>query len=201
MLCPACISALPTTSYQHLEGNEVEKMFWGRVQVDAAFAAYYFAKGSKLQTILHELKYRRNKNIGYYIGELLGRMMADAPRYQNIDLLVPLPLFPKKEFKRGYNQAEILCQGIRKSLHKKVLSGVVVRNRSTETQTKKHRGERWTNVDGSFSVKNPEAITGKHILLVDDVITTGATMEACIQAILSVPGTKVSVAAVAVASS
>ena len=191
---------MPTTSYQHLEGNEVEKMFWGRVQVEAAFAGYYFTKGSKLQTILHELKYRRNKNIGMYAGELLGKMMIGAPRYNNIDVLIPLPLHPKKEFKRGYNQAEILCRGINTVLKKKVATGVVERKRSTETQTKKHRGERWINVDGSFAVKNSAALEGKHILLVDDVITTGATLEACIQAILSVAGTKVSVATVAVAS-
>ena len=131
---------------------------------------------------------------------MIGRSIASSLRFPTVDALIPLPLFAEKERKRGYNQSEILCQGIATELNLTVLTGNVVRKKYTDTQTKKHRIERWENVEGSFEVRNPSALNGKHILLVDDVITTGATLEACGSAILKVCDVRVSVATVAYAS-
>ena len=131
---------------------------------------------------------------------MIGNSILRSGRFTNLDYLVPLPLYPDKEFKRGYNQAEVICNGIAEITQIPVLTKNVIRQRATETQTRKHRAERWQNVDGSFSILKPQLLTGKNILLVDDVITTGATLEACGQAILKIPGTSISLAALAHAS-
>ncbi|MEI9933960.1 MAG: phosphoribosyltransferase family protein [Ferruginibacter sp.] len=122
------------------------------------------------------------------------------PRFSTVDILIPLPLFADKEHKRGYNQATILCNGISSITNIPVDTSSVIRQRFTETQTRKHRTERWENVDGSFIVKNETALKNKHLLLVDDVVTTGATLEACGNAIIKIDNTKLSIATLAIAS-
>lgn len=126
--------------------------------------------------------------------------MVESGRFTNIDYLIPLPLFTEKEYKRGFNQAKVICNGMSEAMYIPVLSKNVIRKYATETQTKKHRTERWENVSESFKVLNAEALQNKHILLVDDVITTGATLEACGQAINKVPGATISIATLATAS-
>jgi ComF family protein len=134
------------------------------------------------------------------MGAVMGRSLLLSSRFSNIDYLIPLPLYANKEFKRGFNQAEIICNGMSAVMQVPVLTKNVIRQRHTETQTKKHRAERWENVEGSFAIKNPEQLQGKNILLVDDVITTGATLEACAQCISQIPGIQVSLATIATAS-
>ena len=175
-------------------------MFWGRIAVSAGMGEFYFSKNSIIQNLIHELKYKGNRKAGLYLGNLIGESLAGSNRFSTIDMLVPLPLFPKKEFRRGYNQAEVLCDGISEVFKKPVLTKNVIRTVHTETQTKKGRVERWENVEKSFAVKDAGALQGKHILLVDDVITTGATMEACGAEILKVNGAKLSVATLAIAT-
>jgi ComF family protein len=143
------------------------------------------------------MKYRNNKDIGVYMGKLLGRMLEQSERFSEVDIIVPLPLNPKREKKRGYNQATALCNGISEIWNKPVVEKVVIRKVFTETQTHKGRISRWQNMDGVFKVANPSAIQGKHILLIDDVVTTGATLEACGNEILKVPGTTLSIATLA----
>lgn len=184
LLCLSCTENLPATSFALQAGNPVEKAFWGRIAVTAAHSQYYFSKESLIQHLIHQLKYKNNKEIGIYLGELTGSTLFAGNRFKNIDMLVPLPLFPDKEHKRGYNQATVICDGISRSMQVPVNTGNVVRQRYTGTQTRKHRDERWQNVEGSFIVKDPAALKGKNILLVDDVITTGATLEACGSTIL-----------------
>ncbi|MFN8250701.1 MAG: ComF family protein [Ferruginibacter sp.] len=179
LLCLSCTENLPTTSFALQAGNPVEKAFWGRIPVTAAHSQYYFAKESLIQHLIHQLKYKNNKETGIYLGELTGKTLGESNRFNNIDMLVPLPLFPDKERVRGYNQAAVICEGIAHTMQVPVNYGNVGRKRYTETQTRKHRDERWQNVEGSFIVKDPAALKGKNILLVDDVITTGATLEAC----------------------
>lgn len=200
LLCISCISELPHTQYENIPKNPVEKIFWGRAPIEAAFAQLYFHKGQITQHIIHELKYRGNRAIGIYMGNIMGKTIQGAARFQHIDYLIPLPLFPKKEFKRGYNQASLICKGISEATAIPVMENNVVRQLPTETQTKKHRTERWENVAESFGVKNPDLLENKHILLVDDVLTTGATIEACCSAIQHIPGIKMSIATLAVAS-
>jgi ComF family protein len=199
-LCHECINNLPHTGFALHVNNPVEKMFWGRIAIAAGMSEFFFSKTSIIQNLIHELKYKGNKDAGLYLGNLIGTSLANSNRFLNIDMLVPLPLFAKKEFRRGYNQAEVLCEGIAQVINKPLLTKNVIRVVHTETQTKKGRIQRWENVEKSFSVKDPIALQGKHILLVDDVITTGATMEACGAEILKINGTKLSIAALAFAT-
>lgn len=179
MLCLKCFSALPATDFHLYPSNPIEKMFWGRLPVTHATAQYYFTKESLIQHLMHQFKYRGNKELGLFLGRLIGASLKSTNRFRDIAALVPLPLFPSKEQKRGFNQATILCNGIAEILDKPVLKDVIVRTMHTESQTKKSRVERWQNMEGRFELIDKKAINEKHILLVDDVVTTGATLEAC----------------------
>lgn len=200
MLCLSCLSALPYTKFEKFTGNPVEKIFYGRLAILAAHSEFYFSKGQLIQHLLHQLKYNNNKNIGRYLGKILGNHLLESGRFLRPDYLVPLAMSAKKEFKRGYNQATIICEGIAEVLHTPLLSSNIVRTRTPETQTKKHRAERWENVEGSFAVTNSTQLEGKHILLVDDVLTTGATLEACCNSLKAIPGISISIATLAFAS-
>lgn len=200
LLCIQCINDLPHTHFADYPNNPIEKVFAGRIPFEAAHSEFYFSKGQLLQQLIHLLKYKNNREIGHYLGELMGNSLLRSNRFSHIDYLVPLPLFAEKEFKRGYNQAAIICNGIQAATQIPVMTKNVIRRHATETQTRKHRAERWQNVADSFMILDPASITGKNILLVDDVITTGATLEACGQVILQVPGTMISFAALAHAS-
>jgi ComF family protein len=200
LLCFECFNKLPHTLFEQYPNNPIEKIFWGRLNITSAFAQFYFDKESLIQHLVHQLKYKNNTDIGIYLGEMMGNSILKSERLQQFDALVPLPLFPNKERKRGYNQAKIICDGISKVTNIAVVNNVVVRQLFTETQTRKHRTERWENVADSFAIKNAEQLQSKHILLVDDVVTTGATLEACGSKILQIPNTKLSIATLAVAS-
>jgi len=200
LLCLRCISNLPHTNYAQHAGNPIEKIFWGRVPLVAAHSEFYFSKESLIQHIIHQLKYKGNQDIGIYLGEILGRTLLNSNRFLGIDYLIPLPLYADKERKRGYNQAAVICTGMSGVMNVPVLTGNVTRQRYTETQTKKHRTERWENVADSFIVNDKEELSRKNVLLIDDVITTGATLEACGQSILQSADVKLSVAALAMAT-
>lgn len=199
-LCLNCINDLPHTNFAMHANNPVEKIFWGRIAVTSAMSEFYFHKDSIVQNLIHEFKYRGNKKIGLYLGKLMGRSMLMSNRFLNVDFLIPLPLFIEKEFKRGFNQSAILCAGINEIMNIPIVTKNVIRTKFTETQTKKGRTERWENVEKSFSVIDPNIFKGKHILLVDDVITTGATIEACGREILKIEDVRLSVASLAVAT-
>lgn len=194
LLCLRCLSSLPATNFHLHPNNPIEKIFWGRIPVTHATAQYYFTKESMMQHLMHQLKYKGNKDVGIYLGKLMGWALAESNRFSFVDALVPLPLHRSKEHRRGYNQATVLCEGISASLNKPVLKNIVIRPEQTETQTKKGRVQRWQNMEGKFELTNPEAVRGKHILLVDDVVTTGATLEACGAEILKAEDVQLSVA-------
>jgi ComF family protein len=198
-ICYQCYTSLPETSFAPHANNPIEKIFYGRIVVEEAMAAYYFTKHSVLQRLIHTLKYKNNKEVGLQLGRWMGVLLKNSGRFANIDALVPLPLFSEKERKRGYNQAAVLCEGISEIINIPVINDFVQRQRYTDTQTRKGRSERWENVDGSFAINTSTASMPKHVLLVDDVITTGATLEACGSAIVQ-NGTKLSVAILAWAS-
>ena len=200
ILCLRCISQLPHTNFEKLAGNPIEQIFRGRVAIIAASSQFYFSKGHLVRFLIHQLKYKGNKEAGEYLGAVMGRSLLQSGRFANLDYLVPLPLYPDKEFKRGYNQAAVICDGISTTMQVPVHSNNVVRKRYTDTQTKKHRTERWENVEDSFHTLHPDKLQGKNILLVDDVITTGATLEACAQSLLKIPMLGISLATLAVAS-
>jgi ComF family protein len=199
-LCLECTNDLPHTGFALHANNPVEKIFWGRIPVVACMSEFYFSKDSIIQNCIHEFKYRGNRKVGLFLGNLIGKSLLNSTRFSNIDALVPLPLFLQKEFKRGYNQSTLLCEGIHQILNIPLITKNVLRIVHTETQTKKGRIQRWENVEKSFSVLDPGSLKGKHILLVDDVITTGATLEACGAEILKAGDTALSIATLAIAT-
>ncbi|MEO9020809.1 MAG: phosphoribosyltransferase family protein [Ginsengibacter sp.] len=198
-LCLECINDLPHTHFAMHANNPVEKVFRGRIFVSAAMSELYFSKVSAVQNLIYELKYKGNKKAGNYLGNLIGKSLLNSNRFLHIDVLIPLPLFKIREKQRGYNQSEILCNGISEIINKPVMKNNVIRKIFTETQTRKHRTERWENVEKTFFVSDPQQLEGKHILLVDDVITTGATLESCGAEILKVNNTMLSIATLAMA--
>lgn len=193
-LCLKCLSSLPQTDFHLYANNPVEKIFWGRLPLGCATAQYYFTRESLVQHLMHQLKYKGNKELGIYLGRRMGDALAASSRFSSIDALIPLPLFAAKERKRGYNQATVLCEGIAEVWQKPVLKNVVRRISYTDSQTRKNRVERWQNMEGRFELEGPDAIEGKHVLLVDDVITTGATLEACGREILKAQNVQLSMA-------
>ena len=199
LLCVTCIHDLPHTNFAALPNNQVEKDFWGRINLVAAYSQFYFSKSFLMQHLIHQLKYKGDTKIGFYLGEIMGKTMLKSNRFSGIDALIPLPLFADKEHKRGYNQATVICNGMSSVLNIPVLNGAVIRKHATETQTRKHRTERWENVKDSFKVVKPIELSGKKLLLVDDVITTGATLEACGNIILQIADVELSIATLAYA--
>ncbi|MEI6266190.1 MAG: phosphoribosyltransferase family protein [Sphingobacteriia bacterium] len=196
-LCAKCNSLLPLTLFSHIPFNPIEKILIGRLPLVAAGSMYYFTKSSLLQHLLVQLKYNNNKEVGYFFGRQLGQLLKDSNRFNSIDCIVSLPLHPKKEYQRGYNQAELIADGMSSVWQKKVLKKGISRLIFTKTQTQESRISRWENMEGVFEVRDPDSIRDKHVLLIDDVITTGASLEACGAAILAVPGTRLSIATVA----
>lgn len=190
---------MPRTNFSLGKNNIVDQLFWGRFPVHSAGAYYYFRKGGHVQKILHQLKYKNNPEIGITIGKLYGQEIlksgCDIP-----DLIIPIPLHPKKLRIRGYNQSERFGIGLSEALNIPMDTTNFVRNTFTETQTKKTRYDRWNNVKDIFFCHNPDLFTNKHILLIDDVITTGSTIESAAIKLKSYKNTQISIASIAIAS-
>ena len=199
VICTSCLFKLPRTNFHFENENPIARIFWGRVNLEMATSFLFFNKGGNVQKLVHQLKYKGKKNVGHYLGKLFGNELCQSPLFTAVDLIVPVPLHPKKERLRGFNQSLVLAEGLSKSLQKPLSSDNLIRLVHTSTQTKKSRYSRWENVKDVFGIKVPEKFVGKHILLVDDVLTTGATTEACAQKILEIEGTKVYVVTLAYA--
>jgi len=198
-LCMKCIAELAETNFHLHANNPIEKIFWGRLPIVGATAQYYFVKESLMQRLMHQLKYKGNRELGKQLGRLMAYDLQKTNRFNKPDYLVPLPLFASKEKKRGYNQATILCEGMAEVMNVQIAKDVITRTQYTETQTRKGRIERWQNMEGKFELLKPEKIRDRNILLVDDVITTGATLEACGHELLQA-APKLSIAALCYAS-
>jgi ComF family protein len=199
-LCLHCRALLPKTRFHKYLDNQLTKIFWGRLQLETGTSLYYFQKGGKVQRLIHELKYKSNTQLGFYLGQLLGLNIKSSPYYEDIDCIIPVPLHPKKERLRGFNQSAVIAGGIASSLTVPCPKHLLVRNEYTETQTKKNRFSRWQNVADVFETPEPEALINKSVLLVDDVVTTGSTLEACAQKLLAISGVKVWIATLAITS-
>ena len=197
LLCAKCLTQLPETGFLSKPANPVEKIFYGRLIVQHAGSAFYFNKDSLLQHLIIQFKYRNNKAAGIYLGKILGTLAYNAARFKDVDIIVPLPLNEKKLFKRGYNQASLLGKGVAEILHKPIIENAVERIQFTETQTHKNRITRWQTMEGVFKVSRELLLKNKHILLIDDIVTTGATLESCGAAILEIENTKLSICTLA----
>lgn len=199
-ICIECLYQLPATNFEQIKDNMVTKALSGRVSFTQACALYYFTKKSILQSLIFQLKYKQQSNVGLALGKLMGQKLIQSKLYETVDLLIPLPLHPKKLHKRGYNQAQLLCQGIQTVWNKPILHNAVTRQHNTKTQTKKSRINRWENMQGVFKIKNERALIGKHILLVDDIMTTGASIESFYQAVQNISNIKISICTLAYTS-
>lgn len=178
-ICTNCLRDLPYTDYHMHPDNRAAKQFWGRLPFRAVCAMLYFRKASRVQRLLHRLKYNGQMDLGLELGELLGGRLKASGRFAEIDLVLAVPLHPKRERLRGYNQSKCIADGVAACLNIPVLTGVLCKHRSTSSQTRKGRFSRYQNLKDVFEVRHADLIRGKQILLIDDVITTGATIEAC----------------------
>lgn len=199
LICTKCLYDLPYTDYHLHEENRVARQLWGRVPIYHAMAMLYYRKGGKVQRLIHALKYDGKTEIGEFLGEMLGKRLQMNAKYQDVCMVIPVPLHPKKLRIRGYNQSYFIAKGIAKSLEIAVNEETLIRLIATESQTKKSRYNRYENMQAVFKVVNQQALAQKHVLLVDDVLTTGATLEACVEALLEVGINRVSIATLAFA--
>lgn len=199
-VCTTCRFLLPKTGYELNPNNPLAQMFYGQMPFNAVMAEFFFSKSGKVQHLIHGLKYHHCRENGLFLGQEIGKSLLNAPDYKDIEYIVPIPLHPKKEKIRGYNQSHVIAEGISDVMNVPIAENCLVRSVFTDTQTKKSREERWQNVKDIFELKNPLKLQGKHVLLVDDVLTTGATLMSAGKALFKVDGIKISVATVACAS-
>lgn len=199
LICSTCMYRLPYTDYHiHLK-NKAAKQFWGRLPCNAVMSLLHFKKGARVQQLIHQLKYRGRKDLGLKLGNMIAEKLAESPFYTGIDLIVPVPLHKSRERLRGYNQSKYIADGIAEVLKVPVNAACLVRQKTTKSQTRKGRYQRFENMQTAFAVKDVLAFKDKHILLVDDVMTTGATLEACGLELLTCQPQKLSIATVAFA--
>lgn len=196
-LCLHCLEDLPLTRSHHDARNPVQLLLAGRMEVEAATALLRFDGAGRVQRLLHRLKYRGDRHAGTELGRLLGAELAACDRFSTVDTVLAVPLHRSKEHQRGYNQSQLLVDGIRAAWPLEDARGAVVRTRRTRSQTRKNREQRWQNLSEAFVVKDPLPVAGRHVLLVDDVVTTGATIGSLARVLLAQPGTRVSIAALA----
>lgn len=195
LICTRCEVKLPETHLHEQKENELTERFIGQLPLKYGAAMFYFSSDGVVRNLVHQLKYANKPQVGEMLGEWYGRQLKNS-MFQEIDCIIPIPLHPKKLFRRGYNQSSAIAKGLSRTMQKPLLDDAVIRTINTETQTKKTKLERFENVSKAFKVAKPELLKGKHLLLVDDVITTGATLEGCAMPILEVPNVKISIASI-----
>ncbi len=199
-LCVQCDMKLPRTNLHRQVDNAAEQLFWGKTTLQRATSYFYYHRGSDFRQILHRLKYRGEKEIGTKMGRQLAAELLVDGFFDGVDYLLPVPLHPKKQRIRGYNQSEYIALGISAVTGIPLLKQALTRQKYTETQTRKSVFERWANVEGIFKLHTPQLLEGKHVLLIDDVLTTGSTCVACADAFSEIPHVQLSVLTLAMAT-
>ena len=184
---------MPRTNWHLEKDNPVEQQFWGKFPLERATSYFLYHKGSDFRHILHQLKYEGREDIGRTMGRFMAEEIRSSGFFDGVDFIVPVPLHPRKLRERGYNQSERLSEGIAEVTGITMDVRAVCRRVYSQTQTRKSAYERWENVAGIFEVEHPERYVGKHILLVDDVLTTGSTITACADAFAGIEGLRISV--------
>lgn len=198
VICTSCLHQLPLTNYQPNNENQADKVFYGRAEINAAYALLVFRKKNIVQILLHNLKYKRQFEISYFLGEWTGEILKNSHRFTNIDMVIPVPLHKKRLKERGYNQTEGFGIEIAKSLNAQYRDDLLTKTSSSKKQALKNRISRWNLMEQSFQLTDASAISRKHILLVDDILTTGATLEACINCLRNSEKIKISIATMAI---
>ena len=198
-ICTGCRHNMPFTMHHLIPENETYKKFYGRVPLEHASSMVYFHKQGIVQEMIHNLKYRRQEDIGTLMGSWYGAQLKEVNALRSVTDVIPVPLHPKKLRERGYNQVAEFARGLAENLEAAYNENILVRTTYNKTQTKKNLAARAEIIGSAFSVNYSEADEGKHFLLVDDVITTGATLESCGRALLSIPNAKLSIVTIAYA--
>ncbi len=193
-ICFSCWNDLPLIPIKENRIIKLEQIFWGRVEIDRVVALFSYKSGSPYQNIIRAIKYGEQKKLGVEMGRRLAQHIKEHHLLSDIDMIIPIPLHQKKFKKRGFNQSERIAMGVSQIIDIEVCIDVLKRIKHTSTQTKKSKYERWNNVKDAFNIVDAEKLINKHILIIDDVLTTGSTIEACVREILKIDGTKVSVA-------
>ncbi len=196
-LCQQCIQDLPFTDFFSIKENPIEKIFWGRADIQSAGALLFFTKDSLVQTLITQLKYHHNKKAGVLFGRLMGEAIAVEERFKQIDLMIPIPILHSKINRRGYNQSQVIAIGMQQIWNRPIFVDVLIKRSWSNSQTKKNRKARLQQFPDLFVLENPTSIEGKHILLVDDVLTTGATLEAAIATLMIGSPASISIAVAA----
>lgn len=199
VICINCIHELPVTNFHLDNENMVKKVFYGRLDIEHATALLLFHKKGSVQKLIHQLKYKGHQEIGIFLGDWLGADLASTSSFKNIEAVIPVPLHKKKLRSRGFNQVEGFGKAIANAMEVPYLNNVLLKKSFSNTQTVKARLARWGNIEETFVLANDSLIKNKHVLLVDDIITTGATLEACAAVIKDAGGVKISIATMAVA--
>ncbi len=200
ILCTVCRHELPLTDYNFMDENNVDRIFYGRIPIKKAASFLFFTKNGAVKNLLHHLKYKNQEQIGGFLGDWFGALLEKEQELQDVDVVIPVPLHPKKQKKRGYNQVTLFAQKIAVSINAPYRDDVLLKKINTKTQTKKDRQLRWENTKEVFQLNPVAPKQFKHVLLVDDVITTGATIEACASIISKVGDVTISVLSIAVVS-
>lgn len=199
VLCLGCANDLPLTKYHHIEDNESSRRFVGRIRFEHATSFAYFTKDGLLQELLHEFKYKNNTEVGVFLAKRFAAALRKTAWIREVDFIIPVPLHHSKENKRGFNQSEIISQSLSSVLNIAVDSQSLIRIANTDSQVQKSRAERAENMSRAFSIKDTAHLRGKHVLLIDDVLTTGATLEACVLALQKTEGIRISIATLGIA--
>jgi ComF family protein len=199
IICSDCRYNLPYTNFHLQADNIVAQQFYGKINVEAVYALYYFNKGGKVQSLMHHFKYKGMQQIGNLLGNMAGTQLMENHIFNTADLIIPVPLHKSRLKERGYNQSTCFANGLAQKLNVVVEDDNLQRAIATATQTHKSRFARFENMQEVFMVKHPERLMNKHVLLVDDIVTTGSTLEACGIELLKIPGLKLSIATIAYA--
>ncbi len=201
LVCATCQFYMPQTGLHEFVENDFTRKFTGRVPVVSGAAFFYYSDEGHTRQLVHQLKYRDKPELGIRLGRVYGEILGQSPHFQGVEVVVPVPLHPKKEWQRGYNQAAKFAEGLADSMGIELAERAMRRTEHRESQTKKGRGDRHLNARQLYEIAEPEPLLGRHVLLVDDVLTTGATLENCVQPIAELQGTRVSLATIAMGRS